>query len=79
MSQDNLEFKLLNIDSVRESLKLVSLNLEKSVKGGLLNLDEAYLTKVALNNLVESTESLDKLQNFIITLQKNKQQTQKNQ
>jgi len=47
----------LKFDQLSESLKLISTALNKSCSAGNFNLDEAYLIRVAINNLEKNLEN----------------------
>ena len=50
----------LTMEQVKESFKLINTALNKSCKEGVFTIDEAYIIKIATNNLdkfIESKES----------------------
>ena len=51
----------LTIEGVKESLKMINACLDKGNKAGAYSLDEAYVAKVALNNLNQAVTALEKL------------------
>ena len=59
MSEDNTP-KLLNMNGLVESVKVVRACINKALKSGAFdNLDEVYLSKVALDNLDTAIQSLN--------------------
>jgi len=71
MNQEN-PLEILNIVQLNESCKLIKNALNKACLAGSFNIDEAYLIKIAINNLEKSTGVLEKYQEFAQDLQ-NKQ------
>jgi len=55
----------LKLDQLTESLKLISTALNKSCSAGTFNLDEAYLIRVALNNLEKNLENSGSQNNLL--------------
>lgn len=64
----NIEF--LKIEQLYESYKFVLNAINKGCKEGVYNLDEAYLTKVALSNLEKTISTLDQFQTYVKELEK---------
>ena len=67
--------KLLNINGLVESAKVVKACLNKALKSGAFdNLDEVYLSKIACDNLETSIQSLNFHQTKYIDEQKKGQE-----
>lgn len=61
-SSENKEentFNLLDINPLKESLKLINNGLDKGCSNGSYNLDEAYLLKVSCNNISQAITHLE--------------------
>jgi hypothetical protein len=59
-NNDTNEVKLLNINGLVESLKVLKIVLNKSVKSGVFdNLDDSYVAKVSLDNMESAIKSLN--------------------
>jgi hypothetical protein len=60
MSEENNEVKLLNINGLVESLKVLRVVLDKSVKnGGFDNLNDSYVAKISLDNMEIAIKNLN--------------------
>ena len=68
---ENQSIKILPIESLNESLKMISLSLDKACKTGGYSLDEAFLLKTSCNNIQKCIENLDLLQKTFIKISEN--------
>jgi hypothetical protein len=70
-----LSIDLLDIQPLKESLKLVYQALNKATSSGSFNLDEAHLLKVACGNIETGLNKLNESQEMIKQIQKNIEQS----
>lgn len=82
MNQNNTSNTLNNSNTLnttdpliqfRESIKLLSNALNKACKGGTFTLDEAYLIRIATNNMEKLIDMYDKKDQQNTTVQSNTQ------
>ena len=74
MSDENTNPKLLNMNGLVESMKVVRLCINKALKAGAFdNVDDVYLSKVALDNIDTAIQSLSVHQERYIEEQRNAQ------
>lgn len=74
MTQKNQQVSLLEVAGLKESLKLITVSLEKGCKAGNFNLDESYLLKISLNNMERAIDNLDELQKMFVQISKQREQ-----
>ena len=54
--------QLLDLQKVKDAVKVVSLALNKSSKAGVFTLDEAYTTRLSLSQLEKAIDILEQYQ-----------------
>jgi hypothetical protein len=54
---------ILDMTQIKESLRILVASLNKSAKGGIYTLDEAYIIKVSLSNIEKTVEVFEQYQN----------------
>ncbi len=78
MSDDNTTPKIMNMNGLVESIKVVRVCLNRALKAGAFdNIDEVYLSKVALDNIDVAMQSLSVHQERYLEKQRKLAKTQK--
>lgn len=70
-TEGGFSIDLLDVQPLKESLKLVYQALNKATSSGSFNLDEAHLLKVACGNIESGLNKLNESQDLIKAIQKN--------
>ncbi len=70
MSDGKVKLDLLDINGLKESVKLLFTTLNKAAEKGVYTIDDAYLAKIACSNMDKCVATLDVYQNFVTELKK---------
>lgn len=71
MSEEVTSVPVLAIDPLKDSVQLLGNALDKACKGGQFTIHEAYLLKIACDNLDKTVSTLDTYQKIVMKLNKN--------
>lgn len=63
----NTELSLLDINTLNESLRMIEISLEKSLKHGVFDMNEAYLLKLSQDHLKNCVATQLKYQEYFVS------------